>query len=507
MSERISNNLFVIIVCLVGFLTGHTTISAQGLNELWLSGYNSADGIPYGGARMDLAPAVPMISYEYRNMNIRTTTAVLTNAENDLLFYTNGFYTANASNDTMVNGQGLNPSFYTTDLGPGGLAIAQADLVLPSLANTDEYWLIHSTTDTIDPDAYFFSRFLYRSTVDMSLADGLGEVTQKNEIILTDTLESGGWAAVRHGNGRDWWVIGRILKSEIFVRVLLTPDTVLGPYYQTIGVWRGGYSMTGVFSSDGTQFACSDGVYDLDVFDFDRCTGELFGHRHAVIDDLPFTGTAAFSPNGELIYVTSHDRVFQYDLNAADLTQSQVTVAVWDSTYDTHPVLATYFWIARLAPDGKIYISTGNSTRYLHVIHSPDEPGLACDLVQHDIMLPTYNVNSIPYHPNYWLGPVDGSECDSLGITVGVSGRDDPMDVSLYPNPSTGDVTLNYPPQGSEGVLVILDVSGRVVHQERLSQWTSIKGFNVAALANGIYHCRLNWPDRSASVRMVIDRP
>jgi hypothetical protein len=52
----------------------------------------------------------------------------------------------------------------------------------------------------------------------------------------------------------------------------------------------------------------------------------------------------------------------------------------------------------------------------LHVIHSPDEPGEACQYQQHGITLPTYNSKSIPNHPNYRLGPLDGSPCDTLGL-------------------------------------------------------------------------------------------
>jgi hypothetical protein len=70
----------------------------------------------------------------------------------------------------------------------------------------------------------------------------------------------------------------------------------------------------------------------------------------------------------------------------------------------------------QLAPDGKIYSSSTNSVSSLHVIHSPDEPGLACQYQQHGIELPTRNTFSMPTFPNYRLGPLDGSACDTLGI-------------------------------------------------------------------------------------------
>ena len=53
---------------------------------------------------------------------------------------------------------------------------------------------------------------------------------------------------------------------------------------------------------------------------------------------------------------------------------------------------------------------------FMHVIHEPDEAGIACVPVTTDIKLPTANTFSVPNHPNYRLGPLDGSACDTLGI-------------------------------------------------------------------------------------------
>jgi hypothetical protein len=57
-----------------------------------------------------------------------------------------------------------------------------------------------------------------------------------------------------------------------------------------------------------------------------------------------------------------------------------------------------------------------NGVRYLHVINNPDLPCPACNIEQHGVHLPTYNAASLPNFPNYRLGPLDGSPCDSLGI-------------------------------------------------------------------------------------------
>jgi hypothetical protein len=52
----------------------------------------------------------------------------------------------------------------------------------------------------------------------------------------------------------------------------------------------------------------------------------------------------------------------------------------------------------------------------MHVIHHPNQECPDCFIEQHGIELPTYNTYSIPNQPNYRLGPIDGSPCDTLGI-------------------------------------------------------------------------------------------
>ena len=90
-------------------------------------------------------------------------------------------------------------------------------------------------------------------------------------------------------------------------------------------------------------------------------------------------------------------------------------MAEWDG--DVHELsFATTFATAQLAPDGKIYICTAFSTPLLHVIEYPNRKGVACQVHQRAIHLPNYNDYSIPNFPNFRLGPVDGSACDTLGL-------------------------------------------------------------------------------------------
>ncbi len=80
------------------------------------------------------------------------------------------------------------------------------------------------------------------------------------------------------------------------------------------------------------------------------------------------------------------------------------------------------------APDNKIYIATGFGQVYpytdsmynsinmnLSVINSPDSIGLACDLQPFSFYLGGNRCYSgLPNNPDYDLGPLAGSPCDTL---------------------------------------------------------------------------------------------
>ncbi len=488
------------------FSIGSTIALSQGLNNWWLTGYYSNTEPLFGGAAIQFSGLeVPYVVAHQREMNLSTTVANISDENGELLFYTNGVFIADRNDSPMPNGNDLNPSFYTNSEGLWGLSIPQADLVLPASTVDSLFFLIHCTADSITSAGLYYTRYLYRTTVNKTLNSGDGDVLLKNEVLYEGALEPGGNTLVRHANGRDWWVMTHGSANDEFVSFLITPDSVMGPYYQQIGVQRGGYGPMGIFSPDGTRFAYVDGNYGLDLFSFDRCTGLLSDHVH-----IPLAGSVgsrgnAFSPNGEVLYVTEGEKVYQYDLTASNIAASRITVAEWDGFYDTHPAFSTLFWIARLAPDGKIYISTGNGTRYLHVIHQPDVLGMGCNVEQRGVELPTYNANSIPYHPNYWLGPIDGSPCDSLGISVGLPDRVISLNASVYPNPSTGGFTLGYSAQAEAGELEVLDMAGRVIHRQRLAPWSTVKKVELPGVPAGMYHCRLRWQDRTATTRLVIE--
>ncbi|MFZ1666690.1 MAG: hypothetical protein WAU08_14885, partial [Flavobacteriales bacterium] len=335
----------------------HGKTFAQGKNNLWMGGYDSQFPVPGGGTDLHFADSSLSINYVNRPISFYRTNTNITDTAGHLLFSTNGSIIANASNDTMVNGSGLSPSQYTTNYSDG-LLIEQAVLILPKPESYNIYYLLHGTLDNFWPVGTM--NFLYVTTIDMDLANGLGEVVSKNQVILQDTLNIGRITAVKHANGRDWWVLAHKANSNRFYRMLLGPAGLTLDGFQDIGTVRPSDNGQVCFSPDGSKFAYFGVVYQvskkLEIFDFDRCTGLFSDPIATEINDYAYLGGVAFSPSGQFLYVSSLADVYQYDMAAPDLSTSMVHIAHWDSTYSPFPPYATVFDIAQLAPNGKIYI-------------------------------------------------------------------------------------------------------------------------------------------------------
>jgi len=482
-------------------------MQAQIHDMRWLGGYDPQSPDPeWGGNKTIFHLAPPAMSIaEDHGLYINRTVGVYTDEGDSIIAYTNGWYVANAALAVMPNGSGLNPSTYFSP--DDGFPNPSTHIFLPWPANPDSIALIHMIADSVSGGGTYLSARLYLSIVDRGLDNGLGDLTLKNHILLQEPLICGGLSAVRHANGRDWWVFTHGYLNNEFTSFLLTPHGFDGPFYQTIGSVRSGPPPSVNFSMSGVHMASSatgsEGA-GLDVFDFDRCTGMLSNWQHADIAQPILIRNSAFSPNGNFIYVGRADTLYQYPL-AGGLLGFPTVVAAYDGFYDEIPQFGTYFsWGTSLAANGWIYIGTGNSTHYLHTIHQPDQPGLTCNVVQHEHVLPTWNINCIPYRPNYLLGPVDGSVCDSLGLTVGEHELYPAAVAHVQPNPSNGNFSIGYKGQPTAGELVVLDAAGHVMCRHRLSAWSTVHAVELPGVAPGLYQCKLNWGARTVGARVLI---
>jgi hypothetical protein len=499
--KRLLFILFVLFSC---------NLFSQGVSNLWLMGYASWAGPPYGGTNFDFSGGTLNISYQSRLMNFEETNGVICDKNGNFLFSSNGVYIANAQNQIMVNGSGLNPAFYTNETSHDslGLALPQGNLIIPFPNDSTKYYLFHETCD--DYGNSYCSFFLYYSVIDMSLDNGLGVVVQKNTVLLSDSLVEGRLTACKHANGRDWWLITHQINTNNYFTFLITPDGIDGPYMQGIGSEMSIWGQS-VFSPDGKYFAyyntisAIQGVGNLDIYDFDRCTGGLTLKTQIILDSVYGAGGVAFSPNSNVLYASSNLKVYQFDMTDANILGSKTTVAIYDGFYSPNPPLTTHFYLSQLAPDGKIYINCTNSTVDIHVINYPDSLGLGCDVCQHCIHLPAFNAFTIANHPNYFLGADSGSICDSLTSTEEILSNK--IELKIYPNPiaDNQEITFTYPSIGDKTFLVVNNTEGKEVIHYELPQWSSVQHLKLPKLSSGIYLARIVSKNVSGNAKFIVE--
>ncbi len=256
-------------------------MKAQGFyNHVWLTGYNPFAGFPNGRIIFDSTGYVH--SPEMRKMAFYGTEATICDAQGNFLMSSNGIWIANANNDTMMNGTGLNPNGITSSW-PYGFPFTYTNIILTYPGDTSKFILYHHTGTYLG--TYAPALELYFSIIDINGDSGLGEVIYKNQTAFADTM---GWgiAACKHANGRDWWVVMQKDNSDVVFKVLFTSNGIQSVTSQSLGVTASlGMTRQLTFSQDGTKFLTnkSDGGTVIDNFiqilDFDRCTGNFSNPR------------------------------------------------------------------------------------------------------------------------------------------------------------------------------------------------------------------------------------
>jgi hypothetical protein len=434
--------------------------------------------------------------------------------QGNMVFYSNGIAVMDQNMDTLQNGElYYNPSFTFPQFGSN---VINGTLILPKPGHSDQFFIFHSSYTEPIPPAIIAYGDLYYSIIDMNLNGGSGGITSIKNVLLKDSLWTGNINAVRHGNGRDWWLIAGKNLSDTIYTWLVTKDSIFGPYGQAKG-WA--FSTTGnvvfqtAFNESGDQFAIAYAYQiglkkRLMLFDFDRCTGELTnGQMLEMIDSGMITqGTsgAQFSKSGRFLYASTGNCVYQFDMNAVSIQSSRIRVATHDYFPSPFP---SGFTNMKLGPDDKIYIQTGAGNYAIDVINYPDSAGISCDVQLRQIDFnATFgsngsNIGILPHYPNYWLGALAGSSCDTL---VGINDAEDSeINLTIAPNPVIDFCTLSFPVQKQPGNLEIINALGEIVIKTTVAPGSQFKKIYLENLSSGLYFCRLKWQEKQASVRIL----
>jgi hypothetical protein len=471
---------FFLILCYTG--------TAQQYDKVWVMG-SPMSTMTFDGNSviLDSLPNIDIQSF--------LTIANICDTAGNLLFYTNGINVYNIKGNVMLNGDSLSaPSEYYSQVTYQSMPSQEGAVILPKPGDNNLYYIFHYTpTDTILAVGGGEALNLYYSIVDMRLDSGRGSVISKNNPIIKNELLS--WsrlAACKHANGRDWWIVKNAWSKNIYYEFLLTPNGVQGPFVQQIGPGYGNLNEQdsyAAFSPDGSKYASVATGSDVVLLDFDRCTG-LFSNPDSfanVDSDYPPNSYTPggfnlnFSPSGRFLYVDIDMELNQYDL--------------WSGTHDSIRIEtdteAYQMNIIQAAPNGKIYVSCWAGGSYnMHVINQPDSLGLACDFQLFGQPTLSQSPVAIPYFPNFRLGALVGSGCDTLTAIQAIADAH-PAFATVSPNPASDRAEIiYYTGSNTANKAMLYNINGQLVWSSNVSGSSGNISLDVSVLPAGIYFVR-----------------
>ncbi|MFK7807443.1 MAG: hypothetical protein AB8F74_06515, partial [Saprospiraceae bacterium] len=295
------------------------------------------------------------ISSLWRDIDIEGTNASMSDAEGNLIFYTNGCKIFNANHELMENGNNINAGEVNDIQCPddeleGAYTLTNGIMALTDPGSDSLYYLIHLRKIFIyDPFDVRVDRLLY-SVINMNKNNGLGAVIEKDITIILDTLMYNDITAVRHSNGKDWWIQCFQYKTDTVYTVSLTEEGIADPVKYKVGAPSEGLMEIpqSCISPDGSKFVRYNRIDHVFLYDFDRSIGRLSNFQQInVAEEIGLSGTA-ISPNSRFLYTSTGEELYQFDLWATDIESSKVLVGVYDGFLDPFP---TYFRRMQLGPD------------------------------------------------------------------------------------------------------------------------------------------------------------
>jgi hypothetical protein len=454
----------------------------------------------YAAIKFD-STSVHTVNDYYHTSNAVSVNQVYDRVNDTMQFYSTGYCLFNQMTAQITN-PFSNYSTFSCDsftIPIGGMT----NFILPSVTDSMSMYLVTSTNGAqtgVDLEVSW-TKFTYNGTYFESVWD----TTISNLGFYGASCP----AVVRHGNGRDYWVLfhGGGTQFNTFKTILFSDSTIQQMFTQNAGPTMGVSGLK--FNHSGNKLAVS-GYYNYStiLFDFDRCTGLLSNP-----DTIRERGTneVEFSPNDSLLYATYIDSVLQYDLTNSNIpgTETLIYATKW-FTNESRGLEEL-----ELAEDGKIYLSSSTSYSnnpsdtawgYLDIIHRPDAPGTQCDYEAFAVYLDGNKCwGNLPYVFEYDMGPLVNSPCDTLSSTTGISsGFSNTSLISLAPNPAQTQATLTWAGM-QEGTFVLRDMLGRAVLSEVLNTPSGTTRLDLAALPKGIYLWQVQSATYSKNGKLVVE--
>ena len=492
-------------------ILSNSTISPAQRNNLWCFG---------DSASIDFSSGIPVAGIS--SLDSRGTCVSIADTNSNLLFYGNtrsgaGGLTSgliwNKNDQLMLEGDSIAGGGWYHEL-----------VIIPNPVD-DSLFYVFSIGVTI-------SFGLKYSIVNMRGDNGLGAVVQKNISLLNNIRMVDCLTAIKHGNGRDWWVISRLstfglgTSNNTWYIFLVSPFGIALVSIQNVGSLVGTNSGRLSFNSDSNKISFVSLPGLIELYDFDRCSGII--SNPITVEDVPpvapypYYWSCEFSPSGRYLYVsgsTTPSTLWQFDTWAPNIAATKTLI--WQTSFPPYTAGAL-----KRGPDNKIYMScawsdsSGNfnypydSTMYytenmnLGVINSPDSVGLACDFQPWSFYLGGKRTYwGLPNNPDYDLPALAGSPCDTL-VSIGEAPQIQQATLNVFYHSAWEKAFINASNlKGKNGKLLVYDMQGKIIHQEplRIQNGYYTRDLTMIGWADGVYLVVVETEQERLVKKMVIE--
>ena len=385
-------------------------------------------------------------------------------------------------------------------------------LILP-LANGDSGFLIIHHRDYQSITSYNYLWSLVKDSA------GVFKVASKNNLLSSSSCAEK-LAAIKHGNGKDWWLVTHSVDADSFFVYLIDSSGIHPPFIEIIGSYYTfstnfqGFNGEMAFSKFGNHLAAVS-TETIDVFNFDRCNGVISNYQNLMTQpfNLPdkWYWSCSFSPSERYFYTSNvgsigsnNQHTLQFDMQAVSVVSSRCTVFSFTSNYVT--------WQHQLGPNGKIYMARGNfmfptfvtdtGSTYLAVIENPNDscPGLIFNLYGQSLD-GRRSLGSLPNNPNYELGRLEPNGC----ATAIIENSSSSPPWLIYPNPASEIINIQSNSLGGlTGSMRLISYTGQELYS------TNLKGIMKLSIptvqfSSGLYLIIFEGEGKRWSHRVIIE--
>lgn len=199
-----------------------------------------------------------------------------------------------------------------------------------------------------------------------------------------------------------------------------------------------------------------------------------------------------------LVYHGSTDAP-NVDVNETSVPAGQLVDDIAYSEFDGYLELATNDYVLEIADA----TSAATIASFNAPLNTLNLGGEAITVLASGFADPTQNSNGPAF--GLYVALASGGALVPLSISTSIEEMDAQLDraISIYPNPSNGDVTLTYDGDGFPESLEVMNLNGQVVETVRLNN-VSTQNIDLNELSKGIYFVRIIKEDAHSIKRLII---